>query len=84
MSGGILLFVQGIMRSRTFSGKRRFTQAFFLAPQENGYFVLNDILHFNEEVVLGQHPVPETPEVNVDSVIPESSPRLEQPGTDGS
>ncbi|XP_057547995.1 nuclear transport factor 2-like [Amaranthus tricolor] len=79
MSGGILLFVQGIMRSRTFSGKRRFTQAFFLAPQENGYFVLNDILHFNEEVVLGQHPVPETPEVNVDSVIPESSPRLEQP-----
>ena len=27
--------------------KRKFTQTFFLAPQENGYYVLNDILRFD-------------------------------------
>lgn len=84
MNGGILLIVQGVMRSRNFSGKRRFTQSFFLAPQEKGYYVLNDILLFNEEVFLNQHPVPEIPDIKVDPEISASSPRLEQPGTDGS
>lgn len=31
--------------------KRRFSQTFFLAPQEKGYFVLNDILRYVEERV---------------------------------
>ncbi|XP_074372506.1 nuclear transport factor 2-like isoform X2 [Apium graveolens] len=31
--------------------KRRFCQTFFLAPQEKGYFVLNDILRYVEERV---------------------------------
>ncbi|CAO2839795.1 unnamed protein product [Amaranthus hypochondriacus] len=79
MNGGILLIVQGVMRSRNFSGKRRFTQSFFLAPQEKGYYVLNDILLFNEEVFLNQHPVPEIPDIKVDPEISASSPRLEQP-----
>lgn len=78
-NGGILLIVSGVVRSRNFSGKRTFTQAFFLAPQEKGYFVLNDILQFNDEVLVNQHPVPEVPEVKVDSELPASSPRLEQP-----
>lgn len=34
-------------------------QTFFLAPQEKGYFVLNDIFHFiDEEIIYQQHPPP--------------------------
>lgn len=33
--------------------QRNFTQAFFLAPQENGYFVLNDMFVFHHD-----NPVP--------------------------
>lgn len=84
LNGGILLIVSGVVRSGNFSGKRRFTQAFFLAPQETGFYVLNDILQFNEEVLVNQHPVPEVPEIKVDSEIPASSPRFEHPGTDES
>jgi len=80
-SGGILLIVSGVVRSRNFSGKRKFTQAFFLAPQEKGYFVLNDILHFDDESSVSQHPVTEIPEIKVDSEVHTSSPHLEQPGT---
>ncbi|KNA18132.1 hypothetical protein SOVF_073050 [Spinacia oleracea] len=81
LNGGILLIVSGVVRSGNFSGKRRFTQAFFLAPQETGFYVLNDILQFNEEVLVNQHPVPEVPEIKVDSEIPASSPRFEHPGS---
>lgn len=31
------------------TGKRRFSQSFFLAPQENGFFVLNDIFRFVDD-----------------------------------
>lgn len=78
-NGGILLIVSGVMRSASFSGKRKFSQAFFLAPQEKGYFVLNDILQFSDEVPVNQHPVPEIPEITVDSEVHASSPHLEQP-----
>lgn len=78
-NGGILLIVSGVVRSRNFSGKRKFTQAFFLAPQEKGYFVLNDVLQFIEEVPATQHPVTEIPEIKVESEVHASSPHLEQP-----
>ena len=29
--------------------RRKFTQTFFLAPQEKGYFVLNDVFRYIEE-----------------------------------
>lgn len=29
--------------------KRKFTQTFFLAPQDNGYFVLNDVFRYVKE-----------------------------------
>ena len=29
--------------------KRKFTQTFFLAPQDKGYFVLNDVFRYVEE-----------------------------------
>ena len=48
--------VSGLLKTEEYSGRRRFVQTFFLAPQDKGYFVLNDILHFHEEEQ--QHPTP--------------------------
>lgn len=47
-NNGVLVLVTG---SLTFgnSGTRTFTQSFFLAPQEKGYFVLNDIFKYVDE-----------------------------------
>ncbi|KAL6841696.1 hypothetical protein ACP4OV_028208 [Aristida adscensionis] len=43
--GGVLILVTGSFTTDTV--KQKFTQSFFLAPQENGgYFVLNDMVRF--------------------------------------
>ncbi|XP_038874349.1 nuclear transport factor 2 [Benincasa hispida] len=58
-NGGILVVVSGSAKSKEFNGIRKFVQTFFLAPQEKGYFVLNDIFHFIEEEEIVQHnPLP--------------------------
>lgn len=44
--------VSGFVKMKDISGRRRFVQTFFLAPQEKGYFVLNDIFHFIDDGVL--------------------------------
>ncbi|KAK9756842.1 hypothetical protein RND81_01G124600 [Saponaria officinalis] len=77
-NGGILLIVSGIVRSRNFYGKRKFTQAFFLAPQDKGFFVMNDVLQFQDEDVVNQHPVPELPDIPVDSEVHAANTHLEQ------
>ncbi|KAE8701383.1 Nucleotide-diphospho-sugar transferases superfamily protein [Hibiscus syriacus] len=41
-SGGVLVLVIGYLTGKD-TLKRKFTQTFFLAPQDKGYFVLNDI-----------------------------------------
>eukprot|EP00899_Mesostigma_viride_P028527 jgi/Mesvir1/885/Mv17451-RA.1 len=43
--GGVLVLVNGILYG-TDGRPRPFVQTFFLAPQENGYFVLNDIIRY--------------------------------------
>ncbi|XP_078427795.1 nuclear transport factor 2-like isoform X2 [Wolffia australiana] len=48
-SGGILVMVSGSALTEQSNGWRKFSQTFFLAPQENGYFILNDIFHLHEE-----------------------------------
>jgi len=48
-SGGVLISVFGSAQHKGYSVRRKFTQLFFLAPQEKGFFVLNDIFHFVEE-----------------------------------
>lgn len=58
LSGGILVVVSGSLKSKEFSGRRKFMQTFLLAPQTTGFFVLNDIFHFLGEEVIQQHPVP--------------------------
>ncbi|KAM7521755.1 hypothetical protein LguiA_011657 [Lonicera macranthoides] len=66
-SGGVLVVVSGSVKSKDFSGWRKFVQSFFLAPQENGYFVLNDVFHFASEEFIHEHPAPILPENRVDS-----------------
>ncbi|KAK2973718.1 hypothetical protein RJ640_029147 [Escallonia rubra] len=57
-SGGILVVVSGTVKSKDFNGWRNFVETFLLAPQEKGYFVLNDIFHFVSEEVVQQHQTP--------------------------
>ncbi|KAG8641837.1 nuclear transport factor 2 isoform X2 [Manihot esculenta] len=58
-NGGVLVMISGSVKNKDFSGRRKFMQTFFLAPQEKGYFVLNDIFHFiDEEIIYQQHPPP--------------------------
>ncbi|KAM7270068.1 hypothetical protein ACFE04_029282 [Oxalis oulophora] len=69
-NGGVLVLVTGYLTKANM--RRQFTQSFFLAPQENGYYVLNDVLRYadhaqdqneyyspvNEVVVPPQHQDP--------------------------
>ncbi|XVE81937.1 hypothetical protein DITRI_Ditri15bG0106500 [Diplodiscus trichospermus] len=54
-NGGVLLMVSGSVQVKDFSSRRKFVQTFFLAPQEKGYFVLNDIFHFVDEEQIHHH-----------------------------
>ncbi|CDP03794.1 unnamed protein product [Coffea canephora] len=93
-SGGVVVVVSGSVKSKDFSGWRKFLQTFFLAPQEKGYFVLNDIFHFvNEEVinqapalgvseVIHQTPAPVAVENKSDSQPASSVPLQEPPVSD--
>ncbi|KAK9159925.1 hypothetical protein Syun_006266 [Stephania yunnanensis] len=48
-NGGVLVLVTGYLTGKD-GVKRNFTQSFFLAPQDRGYFVLNDIFRYVEDV----------------------------------
>ncbi|KAJ3680008.1 hypothetical protein LUZ60_016286 [Juncus effusus] len=57
-NGGILVMVSGFAQVKDWVKRKRFIQSFFLAPQEKGYFVLNDMIHFLDEEpeFLAQYP----------------------------
>ena len=59
--------VSGSMHAKDFSGRRKFVETFFLAPQEKGYFVLNDVFHFIEEDPIHHHPAVLLAQSNLDS-----------------
>ncbi|XP_024027127.1 putative G3BP-like protein, partial [Morus notabilis] len=48
-SAGIIVMVSGSVQLKDFSSRRKFVQTFFLAPQEKGYFLLNDIFQFIDD-----------------------------------
>ena len=54
LNAGVLVVVTGTMWSK--DSKRDFVQTFFLAPQEKGYYVLNDISRYLEEEPLFDNP----------------------------
>jgi hypothetical protein len=60
LMGGVLVMVSGSLSTKS-TGKRNFTQTFFLAPQEKGYFVLNDIFRYLDEAPLVSKPAPSLP-----------------------
>uniref|UniRef100_A0A7N0T161 Uncharacterized protein n=1 Tax=Kalanchoe fedtschenkoi TaxID=63787 RepID=A0A7N0T161_KALFE len=47
-NGGVIVLVTGCLTEKGCL-RRKFTQTFFLAPQEPGYFVLNDVFRYLEE-----------------------------------
>ena len=44
-NGGVLILVTGYLIEKD-NLRRKFTQTFFLAPQDKGYFVLNDAFRY--------------------------------------
>ncbi|KAJ4901729.1 Nuclear transport factor 2 (NTF2) family protein with RNA binding (RRM-RBD-RNP motifs) domain [Raphanus sativus] len=73
--GGILVAVSGSVKAKELGNRRSFMHTFFLAPQEKGYFVLNDIFQFIDQGLLFSHhhlnpptPHPE-PQVHDDYVV---------------
>lgn len=45
---GVTVLVTGYLTGKD-NMRKQFTQTFFLAPQDKGYFVLNDVLRFVEQ-----------------------------------
>lgn len=78
LNGGVLVMVSGSVKAKHVSGRRKFMQTFFLAPQEKGYFVLNDIFQFVEEESIHHHLESVISENKVDSQI-NASPLPELP-----
>lgn len=50
LGGGVTVLVTGHITGKD-NAVRDFTQSFFLAPQDRGYFVLNDIFRYVREDV---------------------------------
>eukprot|EP00252_Welwitschia_mirabilis_P018134 TRINITY_DN4035_c0_g1_i1.p1 TRINITY_DN4035_c0_g1~~TRINITY_DN4035_c0_g1_i1.p1 ORF type:complete len:470 (-),score=120.70 TRINITY_DN4035_c0_g1_i1:227-1636(-) len=48
LSGGILVMVTGSIQRKDIEFRKSFVQTFFLAPQDTGYYVLNDIFRYND------------------------------------
>ncbi|XP_019188211.1 PREDICTED: putative G3BP-like protein [Ipomoea nil] len=65
---GVLVVVSGSVKPKDSCRWRSFVQTFFLAPQEKGYFVLNDVFHFGDEEVNDQPQPLEVPENNFDAL----------------
>lgn len=80
-NGGVMVMVTGSVKTKDFSSRRRFVQTFFLAPQEKGYFVLNDIFQFIDEETIYQHPALALSESQFDAEVDASSPLPEHSGT---
>ncbi|XP_073048840.1 nuclear transport factor 2-like isoform X1 [Primulina eburnea] len=64
---GVLVMVSGSVLVKGFNGRKKFVETFFLAPQEKGYFVFNDIFHYVDEEQILQNPIVYLPQRNLDS-----------------
>lgn len=76
-NSGILVVVSGSVKGKDFSG-RKFVETFFLAPQEKGFYVLNDIFQFvSEETIPLTSAAASENEVIAHSNVPNSIPEPE-------
>lgn len=76
-NGGVLVMISGSVQQKNFTRSRKFAQTFFLAPQETGYFILNDIFHFVEEDQTHHHPAVLLAQSNYPSKLSTSHPTPE-------
>ncbi|GLT41309.1 hypothetical protein SLA2020_153840 [Shorea laevis] len=81
-NGGVLVMVSGAVKAKDFSSRRNFVQTFFLAPQEKGFFVLNDIFQFIDDGIIYHHHSPVLSENKIDAQLNVSSPLPEPPASD--
>ncbi|PWA44578.1 hypothetical protein CTI12_AA525080 [Artemisia annua] len=69
LNGGVDVLVLGLLTGKD-NVVRKFTQSFFLAPQDKGYFVLNDMFCYVETVSHNEGSI--APDVDIEaSVNPE-------------
>lgn len=78
-SGGVLVMVSGSLQIRNMGARRKFMQTLFLAPQEKGFFVLNDIFHFVDEEPVHRHATVLLAQNNTDSKLNASN-NISEPG----
>lgn len=78
-NGGVLVMVSGSLQLKDFTRRRKFVETFFLAPQEKGYFVLNNIFHFIEEELIHQHPAVLLAQTNLEAKL-SASMTIPEPG----
>ncbi|KAL3336350.1 hypothetical protein AABB24_032211 [Solanum stoloniferum] len=78
-NGGVLVVASGSVKLRDINGWRNFVQTFFLAPQEKGYFVLNDVFHFVNEERSEVVQAPVGSQNNLDAQPTSSNPLAEPP-----
>lgn len=77
LGGGVLVLVTGSLSTKL-NGRRDFVQSFFLAPQEKGYFVLNDIFRYLDDEVQHLKSAPVSMPSSTDGAI--ETPAVSQPG----
>ncbi|KAK3405179.1 nuclear transport factor 2 [Eucalyptus grandis] len=78
-NGGIVVMVSGLVKTKDSIVRRKFVQTFFLAPQDKGFFVLNDIFQFFEDATVPQHSAPMVSESRIDVQLNASSPVMDPP-----
>ncbi|KVI12244.1 Nuclear transport factor 2 [Cynara cardunculus var. scolymus] len=76
LNGGVNVLVTGYLTGKD-NVQRNFTQSFFLAPQDKGFFVLNDMFRYMENA---NHPEGDNPptEDEATPVTPEQEPTVEE------
>ncbi|GMH08280.1 hypothetical protein Nepgr_010120 [Nepenthes gracilis] len=83
---GVIVMVTGSVQIRDYSNRKKFAETFFLAPQEKGYFVLNDIFHFIDEEQVHPYPAAVLVQNNLNAkltaspTIPETAPNYMMDG----
>lgn len=77
-NGGVLVMVSGSVHVKHLNGRKKFIETFFLAPQEKGFFVLNDLFHYVDEEQIVQHPIAYLPQNNLDAKLNSSAAVREQ------
>lgn len=68
---GVTVLVTGSLTGKD-NLKRKFAQSFFLAPQEHGYFVLNDVFRYVDDTEsLENHPASGIDSTPTNALIPD-------------